>query len=467
MSTENTLKQWAEIDEIAPNIIENSDKVWEYAELGLEEDRSSKVLCDWVESEGFEVVERQIAGMDTAWKATFGSGSPVIGIVAEFDALPGLGNEPVDCKTPRKDGTTSGHGCGHNLIGAGAIGAAIALKKRMEKNNLSGTLEVFGCPAEELLTGKNYMAKAGAFDNLDACLHWHPLWMNNTWNLGTTACADISFDWKGQTAHSGATPWDGRSALHACEMFANGINAMREHIVPDARMHYIIERGGDAVNVVPEFGKVAYRYRGPSAENVRANAEWARDIARGAALMTQTELTITDLAGCYECLKNQTMSDRMHSLLGAYGCPVFTEEEHEFAKSIQRECDLPEEGMSTVLSPDMNGVMMGGSTDVGDITYIVPTMGVTTASWPLGIPPHHWGCTATNGMSIGHKAAVKAAQVLAAFGEELLTDKQFLDDAKAEFQELTGGKPYEALVSADTPPLLAGARSRVKNRCIF
>lgn len=462
MSIDSCSLQWVEIDELVDNIILHADKVWKYSEVSFEERRSSTLLADWIESEGFAIVDRNVAGIDTAWKAIYGSGSPVIGIMAEYDALPGLGNEAVPCKTPRKDGTTSGHGCGHNLIGAGAIGAAIALSKRMKKYNIPGTIEVFGCPGEETLAGKNFMAKSGAFNKLDACLHWHPWNINSTWNFHAVACGDLSIEWSGKTAHAGTQPWDGRSALHACELFAHGINTMREHTVPEARMHYFFENGGEAVNVVPDHTKITFRYRGPNAENLKTNLEWIRQIAEGSAMMTQTKVTITELTVCYDTLPNQVLSDRMHAYIETFGPPIFTEEEQAFAKSIQRESGFLEDGMSNVKSPDPRGGPLGGSTDVGDITYIVPTMGPLIAAWPQHMPPHHWGCTATHGMSIGHKAAVKAAQIIAATGLDLMTDKMLLDAATAEFKERTGGKPYECLCTADLPPAYENLRAHAE-----
>jgi aminobenzoyl-glutamate utilization protein B len=463
MPGKNNSTQWPEIDKaLTESITQHADKVWAFSESGFEELRSSSLLVDWITSEGFTIVDDKAAGLDTAWVASFGSGSPVIGILVEYDALPGLGNEAVCSKTLRKDGTTNGHGCGHNLIGTGAIGAAIALKRRMEKENVAGTLKVFGCPAEELLAGKSYMANKGLFDSLDACLHWHPYNLTMPFNFSTTACADIQFEWRGKSAHSGAQPWDGRSALHASELFAAGINAMREHIIPEARMHYFVASGGEAVNVVPDHTRVMFRYRGPSASNVKENTEWVREIARGAAMMTQTEVKITDFAACYDILPNQVLADKMGAITEQLGVPEWSEEEQEFARAIQRECNQPEDGMFTIIAPDPKGAPIGGSSDVGDISYITPTMGMFITGWPLNIPPHHWGCTATHGMSIGHKSATKAAYVIAETGYELFTDAALLAAAKAEFLERSGGKPYESLCSDEFPPAALSASLRHK-----
>ena len=247
--------------------------VWEFAELGYREVKSSAYEAEVLEKNGFTICDRGIGGCETSWIATWGGGSPVLGLLVEFDALPGLGNDTAPTKTPAKNGNTNGHGCGHNLIGSCSIGAAIALANHLEKEEIAGTIKVFGCPAEEKLNGKNYMASAGAFDGLDVCLHNHPCPENTVWNFHSTASMDLWVEWHGTAAHAGATPWEGRSALHAAEIFLVAANMMREQIVPTARMHYQILDGGQAVNVIPDYAKVLFRYRGPSAENVLENAK--------------------------------------------------------------------------------------------------------------------------------------------------------------------------------------------------
>jgi aminobenzoyl-glutamate utilization protein B len=456
MSETNNGNLWPEFTALDARIVESADKIWEFAEVGLKEYKSSALLADWLAEEGFQISERGIGGMETSWIASYGSGSPVIGVLAEFDALPGLGNEAVCAQTPREDGTTDGHGCGHNLIGAGAVGAAIALQKRMAEDGILGTLKVFGCPAEELLTGKNFMAKAGAFDCLDACLHWHPLWFTTVWNFSTAAAADMEFIWRGKTAHSGSSPWEGRSSMHALELFAHGVNAMREHIVPEARLHYHIEQASVAVNIVSDYSKMVCRYRGPDAENVRQHQQWVKQIAEGAALMTQTKVEIKDIAACYDCNNNQVLNKRILEHQQRIGPLVWSKEEEAFAKAIQKETGVPEAGMATGFAPDPAGMVMGGSTDVGDVSYVVPTAGPVVACWPQNIPPHHWGCTATHGMSIGHKGTLYAARLLAATGLDLLTDSALLQAAKDEFVESTDGKPYQCLCSGDAPSIPAG-----------
>jgi len=441
----------AEVDAVAEVILDMASKVWTFAELGFQEIKSSALEAAVLEKHGFAISDRGIGGIDTSWIATWGSGSPVIGFLVEFDALPGLGNEPVPTKTPRKDGVTNGHGCGHNLIGSGAIGAALALKAHMEKTGIPGTIKVFGCPAEELLAGKNYMAQAGAFDGLDACLHHHPGPMTAALNFHTTAAMDLTIEWQGTTAHSGQAPWDGRSSVQAAQLFLHGVDMMREHILPTARMHYYMADGGNAVNVVPDYAKVVFRYRGPSTDNVLQNVAWVRDIAKGAGLATQTQEKITTLTGIYDLLPNMVLAERITEHLNRHFPIAWTEEEQAFARSIQKEMGKPEDGMATTVLPTPQAPEAGGSTEVGDVSWVTPTMGTLFSAWPQNISPHQWGCTATHGMSIGHKAVIRAAHVLAAMGLDLMTEAEMREAARAEFDQRRGGKVYQSINVTQAP----------------
>lgn len=444
-----------EVNSLETEIWDLASKVWKLSELGLEEKESSALEENYLKKNGFTISDKGIGGLDYSWIATWGSGTPVIGITVEFDALPNLGNEPVAEKTPRKDGNPHGHGCGHNLIGAGAICAAVALKKHLEKNHISATIKVFGCPAEELFTGKNFMAQAGAFNNLDACLHWHPFNKTTAFNAKTTAVSSMRIEFFGKTSHSGNEPWEGRSAAHATEIFLHGINTMREQMLPEARVHYLVEKLGEAMNIVPDYARLGVLFRGPNAENAARHMKWIEDIATGAALMTQTTAKFTNLSGCYNLLPNQVMSDRVMQHLSLLGAPKWTTEEQEFAKTLQRNGGYKESGLDTAVTPDLKGMAIGGSTDVGDISNIVPTMGIVTACWPLGIPAHTWAATASNGMSIGKKGMFRAAEAIALTGLDLITDKDFLAAAKKEFVERTGGKKYQSLCPANGSVLAA------------
>jgi aminobenzoyl-glutamate utilization protein B len=441
-----------EVDAVADVTWDMASNVWTFAELGFEEEQSSAYESAVLEKNGFTISDRGIAGIETAWIATWGNGSPVLGILVEFDALPGLGNDTVPKKAPAKSGNPNGHGCGHNLIGSGAIGAAIALKTNMEKEKIPGTIKVFGCPAEELLAGKNYMAQAGAFEGLDACLHHHAGPINAALNFHTTAAMDLEIEWAGRTSHSGQAPWDGRSSVQAAEIFLVAVNMMREHILPTARMHYYIADGGHAVNVVPDYAKVVFRYRGPSTENVLQNIAWIKDIAKGAGLATQTKEKITVLTGIYDLLPNTVLAERMTEHLKRHFPIEWSDEEHAYAKAIQKEMGKPEDGMATTVLPTPQAPDAGGSTEVGDVSWIAPTMGAVFSSWPQNIAPHQWGCTACHGMSIGRKAVIQAAHVLAAMGLDLMTEPDLLKAAKDEFNKRTEGKTYKSINVEKTPP---------------
>lgn len=437
------------LEDVIWNMAQN---VWEFAELSYEEYQSSALESAVLAKHGFEITERAVAGLETSWVATWGTGKPVVGYLVEFDALPGLGNDTQPTKTPAKSGNTNGHGCGHNLIGASSIGAAIALKNQMIKEGIAGTIKVFGCPAEEALNGKNYMAASGIFDSLDVCLHNHPAMVNTAINFHSAAAIDLWVEWHGVTAHAGASPWEGRSALHAAELFLMSANMMREQMEPTGRLHYQILDGGAAVNVIPDYAKVLVRYRGKSADNVREYKKWLEEMAEGTALCTQTTTTVTNLGGIYDCLPNDVLANSITDHMQRYLPVDWTEEEQDFAKSIQREMGKPEDGLATDVMPVQTGLEVGGSSDVGDVSWNVPTMGAIFAAWPLHIPPHQWGCTACNGMSIGRKASLQATHVLAAQGLELMTNPPLLEEVKAEFIKQKNGREYVSLNDFDENP---------------
>jgi len=445
----------AKVDAEAETIATYSKHVWELAEVSYQELKSSAYCQELLESRGFKISDRGIGGLATSWIATSGSGSPTIGIMVEYDALPGLGNDTVPKQTPAKSGITSGHGCGHNLIGSTSVGAAIALKNHMEAEGLQGTLQVYGCPAEEALNGKNYMAMDGAFDTADVILHNHPSYFNTVWNFHSAGSVDLIVEFQGVTAHAGFAPWDGRNAVHGAELLLHGCNLMREQMLPSARLHYQILDGGKAVNVVPDYAKVLVRYRGPSAENIKKHIEWIKDIAKGAALATQTTSTVTNLGGIHDCLPNDVLGMHMNVLVEKFFPIAWTDEDHKYAKAIQKECGKKETGMATDVKPFPKGVEIGGSSDVGTVSWKLPTMGVLYSAWPQGISPHQWGCTACVGMDIGTKASVAAAKVMASMGHDLLTNPQLLKDAQAEFKKHLEESPFVSLCDSNKNP--AGA----------
>ncbi len=440
-------------DSIRAVIDEMSMKLWDYSELALKEKRSAGLLVSKLRDAGFNI-ETDVAGMPTAFVATYGSGSPVIGILAEYDALPGVGNEAVPQRKPRADGVTAGHGCGHNLFGAACCGAAIALKAVMEKNNVKGTLKLFGCPAEETVVGKVFMAKNGIFDGLDAVIEWHPSGDNEVRNQTGRAMNSFEVEFFGQAAHGSSDPWNGRSALDAVEMMDYGVNMMREHIKPTARIHYVIVNGGDAPNVVPEYAKVWYFVRDINRDEVGKYYERILKIAEAAALATETTHKVHLITGVHEYLLNRPLQEALQKNMELVGSPKFTEAEQEFARQLQRAADKEEKGFDEKIKPlpDKPGEVEGGSTDVAEVSWIVPTAGFSVTTAAKDVPWHSWAATACHGTSGGRKGAVVAAKIIATTCMDLFTEPKLLAEAKAFFHEATGGKPYQSPIPADSKP---------------
>ncbi len=438
-ASDAVLEVQANVEAVQSTLVEVADKIWKLAELSLEEEESSGLFIDTLKEHGFTIDSVGTSNIPTAFAASYGSGGPVVGVMTEYDALPGLGNEPVAEKTPRKDGKTTGHGCGHNLIGAGGLGAAIALKEWMEKNNIPGTLRVFGAAAEEAEGAKIYMARDGVFDNLDACLHWHPLSVTTPWHAKCAAVNMLLIDFNGKTAHAGAVPWEGRSALHAAELFAHGIALMREHLHPTARTHYIYTDGGLAPNVVIEHAQIKLFIRDVNRPLVEATTEWVKQMAKGAAMATQTESKALVFCGMHDLLPNKPLADRIYEHAVQIGLPEYTEEEQAFAKKCQEATGAKPTGMSDKIIPPFDEPpALGGSTDVGEVSYMAPTMGMLVQTCPAGNNVHTWQATALHGMSIGHKAMIMAAKTLASLGVDLFTDPELLAAAQADFKQRKG-----------------------------
>ena len=433
------------VDQVQPAIEEAALTLWKHSELSLVELKSSAYLMKALEDNGFTITSKGTAGVPTAFVAEYGSGKPVIGIMTEYDALPGLGNEPVPKKEPRKDGVVNGHGCGHNLIGAAGLGAALTLRNLIEEHKTPGTIRVFGAAAEEAEGAKVYMARAGVFDDVDAMLHCHPMNAAGLWYARTAAVGMLHVEYTGKTAHAGLEPWKGRSALDAVELFTHGVNLMREHVEPTARLQYIIPKGGEAPNVVPDFATVKMFYRDIDRAHVEKSMVWLKHIAKGAALATQTEALAVDYFGMHDLLPNTAMARRMQQHLEAVGIPGYTDEEIAFAKEIQKSAGVETTGMTKKIIPLPAQVpTMGGSTDVGDASWITPTMGTFIVTMPENIGVHTWMATACHGMSIGVKGAVSGAKVMAATGWDLLTDENLLAEVRAEFEERTEGFTYKS-----------------------
>ncbi len=392
------------IDEHSLRLIETSDKIWEFAEIALHEYQSSQLLQEQLKEAGF-LVENRVAGMPTAFRAKWGHGNPVIGFLAEYDALPGLSQKPLPTKEPVKEGAP-GHGCGHNLLGTAVLGAALGLKAEMEVNKLPGTIVMLGCPAEEILTGKIFMAREGFFDKLDVALTWHPQSLNGVMNCGWMAMNSVKFDFHGVSSHAAFAPELGRSALDAVELMNVGVNYLREHVSSNARIHYVITNGGKEPNVVPDYAQVWYYIRAPKRDELNAIYERVTEIAQGAALMTGTRLQVNLLTACYDFLLNNTLNQHLYDSMKRIPSPAWSEDEIRLAKELTKSFStnqrmrqiriftherLEQQLLHAGVLPINDTVfLLPASTDVSDVSWIVPTGQVMAACYPIGIPPHSW-----------------------------------------------------------------------------
>jgi len=465
----NVALDWLERNE--RRIVAVADRIWELAEVGLQEYQSSKLLTEELCNARFKV-DLGVAGMPTAFVASYGSGKPVIGILAEYDALPGVSQKAQPTREPLKKGAP-GHGCGHNLFGAGSTGAALAIREAMEKENLRGTVKLFGCPAEETLVGKVFMVTDGLFDGVDVTLSWHPSSCNSAWMSSSNALNSVKFDFHGMSSHAASDPERGKSALDAVELMNVGANYLREHISEKARLHYVIPHGGGEPNVVPDYAQVWYYVRAPKRNEVERIYNRVVNMAKGACLMTDTTMDLDLLVGCYEMLPNRALSDLMIRKMREIGLTKWSEEELTFAKRLA-ESMTPEERKDAILKsrmpkkeqkvdkllddaiddPEDEKEVMAGSTDVGDVSWVTPTANLVTATCVLGMPGHSWQETATSGMSIGHNGMILAAKTLALTGMDLLTNPDELSKVRREFEAKTEGFTYRSpLPPGRAPPL--------------
>jgi aminobenzoyl-glutamate utilization protein B len=439
----------ASVDDVRPVIERISAKVWDLVELSLEEIESAQVHVRELEVAGFTVT-RGTSGIDTAFVAErrFGEG-PVVGFLPEYDALPGLGNAAVPRQERRADAKTSGHGCGHNLLGAALTGAAIATANVLDTGGLPGTVRVYGCAAEESEGAKVYMARDGLFDDVDVVLHWHPWSSAGVVNMRLAAVNAVRIEFRGKTAHAGMEPWSGRSALDGLELAAHGINLMREHVEPTARIHYIYEEAGEAPNVVPDYARMLLLIRDVDRAHVLGTTEWVREIAEGAALATQTKAAVDVFFGVHDLLPNAPLAERMQEHVERVGTPHWTDEEQAFARECQANMGLPQLGLAGDVLPLQPEIAIGGSSDVADVSWNAPTMGIFMPTVPLGVSMHTWAVTACGGTSIGLKGAVAAAQVLTLTALDVLTDEQLRDAARADFDRRTEGVAYVSPISPE------------------
>ncbi|MCB0606792.1 MAG: amidohydrolase [Lewinellaceae bacterium] len=432
-----------------------AQQIWEWAELGYQEYKSSALLQEALKKEGFEVTAG-VAEIPTAFVAAYGSGKPVIGILAEFDALPGVSQDKVPYRQEREN-CTAGHACGHHLFGTASAAAAIAVKKWLLENKFSGTVRLYGCPAEEGGGGKVYLVRAGLFDDVDAVLHWHPGNSNSAVAGSSLANKSAKFRFYGNASHAAASPWNGRSALDGVEAMDMMVNMMREHVPQETRIHYVITKGGEAPNVVPEFAEVFYYVRHPDMEQVKAIFERVVKAAEGAALGTGTRMDYEVIHGIYNLLPNRTLGEVIQNKLEKVGGVVYTDEEKAFAEKIMTTYNP---GGATIgsaaevkpFSVEEKGV--GGSTDVGDVSWAVPTAGMTAATWAPGTSAHSWQAVAAGGTGIGTKGMMVAAKTLALSAMELIRHPELNDKAKTELLERRGDNfKYESLLGDRKPPL--------------
>ncbi|MGH9580192.1 MAG: amidohydrolase [Terriglobales bacterium] len=432
-----------------------SDQVWAYAETALREYKSAKLLADHAEEQGLRV-ERGVAGLPTAFVASYGEGRPIIGILGEYDALPGISQKASSVKEPLVAGAP-GHGCGHNLFGSASMGAAIAIKEMIAAGKLKGTIRFYGTPAEEAVGGKLYMVREGLFRDLDVALAWHPADRTEADTKSTQALVDFIVEFKGKAAHAAFDPWNGRSAVDGLELFTTGLNFMREHIRPTSRIHYTIQKGGDVPNVVPEYARVWVWMRDIKRSEVEQMLERARKAAEGAALMAGVESSLKVQAGDYEMLVNMTGARALHRNMSWLGPLEFTPEEQEFAKAIQRATGVEEKGLDGSLRPlnENPGDAEGGSTDVADVSWNVPTLHFSVTTSPKAAPWHAWPVVASGGMSIGHKGMIYASKVLAATMVDLFEDAGLRDAIRKEFEEKTKGTTYKGYIPEGPPPIPA------------
>ena len=433
-----------------------SDQIWAYAEVAFQETKSSKALADYAESQGF-TIERGVAGLPTAFVASYGSGGPVMGVLGEFDALPGISQKALPTKEAYEEGG-GGHGCGHNLFGVGSLAAAISIKELIEQGKLKGTIKFFGTPAEESGNGKVYMAREGLFNDLDLCFDWHPGTLTEADTQSSTAVVEYTVEFFGKAAHAAGDPWNGRSALDGLELFTDGINMLREHIRPSSRMHYVIQNGGDVPNVVPEYARTWIWIRDSKREEMDRIVERMKDIAKGAALMAGVEQKTTLLSGTYEILVNTTGAGYMHRNLEYLGPIRFTKEDQAFAKKIQEVSGVSQDGLIAEIGPlrEPSDQTDGGSTDTGDVSWIVPTIRMTATTGAVNAPWHSWAEVACAGMSIGHKGMLHAAKALGMTMVDAFENEKMRTDARAEFDQRRNGHTYKAYLADGPPPSKSG-----------
>jgi len=448
--TSNKKSVIASVEKHKAELIKISDSIWALAETAFNEHKSSEILANYAEKNGLTVT-RGVADIPTAFTATYGSGKPVISILGEFDALPGISQKATTMKEPLNEGA-AGHGCGHNMFGTASLGAAIAIKELMDAGKLKGTIKFLGTPAEEKYFAKVWMVKAGLWDDVDINLSWHPGSTIEADQQTGLSLIDFIVEFHGQTAHASMDPWNGRSASDALELYTTGINYYREHILPSSRIHYHIQDGGQVVNVVPDYAKLWVRVRDPKRAKMLPTYERVKAMAEGAAIMADVDYKISLVSGIYETLVNREGGLIMQKNLELLGPITYTEEETAFGKAIQKATGKAEVGMAGTVQPfkETDPNAGGGSTDVGDVSWNVPNINLGVAVAPYDTPWHSWAVVACGGMSIGHKGMLHASKALGLTAVDLFDDSKLRDKVIEEFKQRKGNEVYEPMI--DGPP---------------
>lgn len=466
---------WKWISANESKIIEASDTIWNYAELGLVEYKSSGLLSQILQENGFKV-QMGVSDMPTAFIASWGTGGPIIGLQGEYDALPGISQKVSTKREPLIEGAP-GHGCGHNIHGMTALSAAIAVKVALENSGTKGTIRFYGTPAEETYSGKMFMVRDGHYDDVDAVLSHHPS-SHNVAGIGSSlAVNSVKFHFHGVSSHAAYTPFLGKSALDALELMNTGVNFMREHIVQEARIHYVIEDGGMQPNVVPPYARSWYYIRAPEREQVMHLSEWIGRIADGADLMARTSHEMEFIEGCYNVLPNKALSDIVTENMREVGVPEYSSNDLKFAEGLAETVskddkieelrlakrpgwqDLVDKTIDTeIMDPWDEDFVWPGSTDVGDVSWVTPTMEFSTSTYVLGTGAHSWQVVACSGSSIGHKSLLFAARTMAGSAIDLFTKPELLKRVQDEFVTRKAGREYFSPVGKDVKPPLELAR---------
>ena len=465
-------KLYQTIEENAPEIIALSDAIWGYAELSMEEHQSAAYYCDLLEKEGF-TVEQKLCGIPTAFSGTYGSGSPRIGILGEFDALSGLSQVAGSTQKQSLVPGGNGHGCGHNLLGAASFGAALAIKKAIEAGTLQGTVIFYGCPGEEGCAGKTFMARDGLFRDLDAAITWHPGSTNEITVCSNAACMQVEYSFHGVASHAAGSPDKGRSALDAAELMHVGVQFLREHMPPRSSVHYsFTDAGGVSPNVVQPEAKTVFMVRSETVSKAKELLQRVNNIAQGAALMTDTQVTTRQIDGTASTLPNEALGQVMFENMQQVSVPEYTQEELAFAQALHDTCPPALPGILTASNPEIRALVeektdggkramndfifpyvpanlfSPGSTDVGDVSWLTPTAQFTTATWVSGTPGHSWQNVSLGKTSIAYKGMLQAAKILAGTAADLMEQPALLEKIRTEFNH-TAAAGYDCPIGKE------------------